>query len=117
MTVELVHPPYNLKLSSRDASTRLIETQEAFILLPRLSLHLAPLLSLTFALPSSSCLYLFIPLAGSPSLSVFVSLSQLVLKTFLPIHPSHFFGWQFTPNELNLVHTQGMIRCDTVLRC
>lgn len=84
------HPPSsNPKLSSRDASAQLIETQEAFILPPLLSLHLPLFLSFTCTLPFSFCLFILLTQPPPPRFISFPPLSELpFFLTFLPIHSS-----------------------------
>lgn len=117
MTEVACNPPPTSKLSSRDASTRLIETQEAFILSLSLTMPLfyLPFLFLPLPLhhhppPPSFCPYSSRLLALSICLCLFVA--DAIFPPFLAIHPSP----PSLTNELNVVLSQGVINCDNVLR-
>lgn len=116
------HPPSsNPKLSSRDASAQLIETQEAFILPLLLSLHLPLFLSFTCTLPFSFCLFILLTQPPSPHypplLYFFFPLSELPFFNLSAYSFLFFSAWLFAPNELNSVYSQGRVNCDVVLKC
>lgn len=113
-------PSSNPKLSSRDASARLIETQEAFILSLQLSLwppftplfYLSILPFLLSPLRPPHPLYL-ISIHSSCWFSLHLILClNVTAAIFLAFRPFHSPPSQ----ELNLVYSRGMINCDTERR-